>query len=276
MSLALRPFLNRQRSGIHAFTLSVTAVFLYLLYSGAAASPNLDVPYVPTPPDVVNRMLEMAEVQPDDYLIDLGSGDGRIVITAVRDWGVHEALGVDIDPERVAEARDNASQAGIANRAKFKEGDLFETDFSDATVLTMYLLRSVNERLRPTILNELDPGTRVVSHAFDMGDWQPDQSDVINGHKVFLWVVPARVEGSWQLTTQDGEEIPLSLTQEYQNIEARAEINGQTIDLDAEGLRGNEISFTLGADRYVGVVNGDSIEPRPEHDTTADWRAQRI
>lgn len=148
-----------------------------------------DVPYVPTPQVVVDKMLEVAGVTKNDVVYDLGSGDGRIVITAAKKYGVR-GVGVDIDPERVKEANANAAQAGVTDRVKFIEQDLFKTDLKEATVVTLYLLPEVNLRLRPKLLQELKPGTRVVSHAFDMGDWRPDQTLHVEGRTIYYWVIP--------------------------------------------------------------------------------------
>jgi len=155
-----------------AALLTVVAGFGFMAAAPSVHSHSLDVPYVPTPPEVVNRMLEVAQVGPKDFVIDLGSGDGRIAIAAVKNHGARGAMGVDINPERIAEAQANAQEAGVTDKVEFREQNLFETDFSQASVLTMYLLPDVNMVLRPKIL-ELAPGTRVVSHAFDMEDWKP-------------------------------------------------------------------------------------------------------
>lgn len=155
----------------------------------AAGRTDLDVPYVPTPPEVVDEMLRLAEVGPDDRLYDLGSGDGRIVIAAAERFGTR-GIGVDIDPERVEEANANAEAANVTDLVEFREQDLFETDFSDATVVTLYLLSEVNLRLRPRLLQELEPGTRIVSHAFDMGDWEPEAVVEVDGRQVYFWTVP--------------------------------------------------------------------------------------
>jgi SAM-dependent methyltransferase len=153
---------------------------------------DLDVPYVPTPPEVVDEMLRLAEVGPDDLLYDLGSGDGRIVIAAAERFGTR-GIGIDIDPERVEEANANAETANVTDLVEFREQDLFETDFSDATVVTLYLLSEVNLRLRPRLLQDLDPGTRIVSHAFDMGDWEPEAVVDVEGRTVYVWTVPETV-----------------------------------------------------------------------------------
>lgn len=154
-------------------------------------TPRLDVPFVPTPQQVVDKMLELANIQKTDFLIDLGSGDGRIPVTAAQRFGV-KALGVDINPQRIKEANERAEAAKVTNLVEFRQADLFETDISQANVLTMYLLPSVNMRLRPKILSDMKPGSRVVSHAFDMGDWEPQQKVVVDGRTVFLWTVPPK------------------------------------------------------------------------------------
>ncbi|WP_224249327.1 SAM-dependent methyltransferase [Hyalangium gracile] len=153
-----------------------------------------EVPFVPTPEDAVEQMLVLAGVGPRDIVYDLGSGDGRIVITAVKKYGAR-GVGVDIDPERIAEANENARTAGVSRRAEFRQGDLFDADIQDATVVTLYLLPTVNERLKPKLLAELKPGTRVVSHAFDMGDWKPAKEVEMNGRTLYLWIVPERQQG---------------------------------------------------------------------------------
>ena len=150
-----------------------------------------DVPFVPTPEKVVDGMLELAKVGPKDVVYDLGSGDGRIIIAAAKKHGAR-GVGIDIDPQRVKEARDNARRAGVADLVEFREGDLFKADISEASVITIYLLSAVNMQLRPKLLAELKPGTRVVSHAFDMGDWKPAATQKIGSSTVYYWVVPER------------------------------------------------------------------------------------
>jgi len=150
-----------------------------------------DVIFVPTPQEVVDAMLEVAKVRDGDVLYDLGSGDGRIPITAAKKFKVR-AVGIDIDPERIQEARANAKAAGVTDRVTFKQEDLFKTNFSEATVVTLYLLDSLNEKLRPRLLAELKPGTRIVSHAFRMGDWAPEKTLEVDGKMIYFWTVPAR------------------------------------------------------------------------------------
>jgi precorrin-6B methylase 2 len=147
-----------------------------------------DVPYVPTPQEVVDEMLKLADIKKGDVLYDLGCGDGRIVVTAAQRYGIR-AVGVDINPERIKEANENARKAGVLNRVKFIEGDLFETDFKEANVMTLYLLPGVNMKLRPKIQSDLKAGSRVVSHSFDMGDWEPDKTVDVDYRKIYLWVI---------------------------------------------------------------------------------------
>jgi ubiquinone/menaquinone biosynthesis C-methylase UbiE len=173
--------------------MSIVLVLIILLpvlsaqESGPPREP--DVGYVPTPQEVVDAMLKVANVGENDVVYDLGSGDGRIVITAAREFGAR-GVGVDINPRRIREARENALQNMVTDRVHFIEGDLFEVDFSAATVVTLYLLRELNLKLRPKLLSELKPGTRIVSHAFSMGDWEPLEVLNINGNTVYYWVVP--------------------------------------------------------------------------------------
>lgn len=165
----------------------------------APPRPNLDVPYVPTTPEAVEAMLKLADVKETDVVYDLGCGDGRIVIAAAKKFGAH-AVGIDIDPVRINEAKENAKKAGVENLVRFEQNDLFKADFHEASVVTLFLLSSVNLKLRPKLLQELKPGTRIVSNTFDMGDWKADKEVTIGdsaedsylSHKFFLWTVPRR------------------------------------------------------------------------------------
>lgn len=170
----------------------VAALFLAALVRPALAQ-QPDVVFVPTPQEVVDRMLEMAKVGKGDVLYDLGSGDGRIPVTAAKRFGIR-AVGIDIDPQRIAEANENARRNGVGNLVQFKREDLFKTRFSDATVVTLYLLPDLNVKLRPRLLSELKPGTRIVSHQFGMGSWKPEQTVELNGRTIYLWTVPARAK----------------------------------------------------------------------------------
>lgn len=235
------------------FKPAFTATWLALLLTAtikpthAQLDPKLDVPYVPTREAVVQAMLEMGQVRENDLLYDLGSGDGRIVITAAKERGAR-GVGIDLDPQRVQEAKANAKQAGVEDKVEFIEGDLFAVDFSKATVVTMYLLPMVNLKLRPRILSELPPGTRVVSHAFDMNDWQPDRKAQVSGSYVYLWIVPAPVEGTWQWRTADGKGYRVELVQQFQQVSGKAWVDGRPAQLQAAELTGDQLRLTVQAD----------------------------
>lgn len=179
---------------LHPFTfrkVGAATLFLLLLSTGYAqeAKRAPDVPYVPTPKEVVQAMLKLGGVKTGDVLYDLGSGDGRIVITAAEKFGVR-GVGIDINPERIQEANENARKSGVTNLVQFRQADLFTTDISEATVVTLYLLPSVNLKLRPKLLHDLKPGTRIVSHSFDMGDWKPEKQENVEGRMIYFWTVP--------------------------------------------------------------------------------------
>ena len=215
-----------------------------------------DVVWVPTSQVLVNKMLEMAKVTPQDYVIDLGSGDGRTVITAAK-LGAR-ALGIEYNPDMVELSKRNAAQAGVTERATFMKADLFETDFSKATVITMFLLPDINLKLRPKIL-DMRPGTRVVSNSFTMEEWTADETatvteDCSSWCTALLWIVPAKVEGTWKMS--DGQ---LVLNQTFQFLTGTYK-SGSGAGSIADGkLRGDEISFTLGAAKYTGRVNGNTM-----------------
>jgi SAM-dependent methyltransferase len=172
--------------------LHIAACILLPLAVAAAqpTAPRLDVPYVPTPNPVVDGMLKLAGVTAADTVYDLGCGDGRIVISAAKDYGA-KGVGIDINPERIQEARDNAKKANVEDKVRFEENDLFKADITKASVVTLYLLPDVNQRLRPKLLKDLKPGSRIVSHSFDMGDWKPQREEVVDGRRLYLWTVPA-------------------------------------------------------------------------------------
>jgi tRNA G37 N-methylase Trm5 len=156
---------------------------------------NLDVPYVPTPPEVVDGMIKLAGVKAGDYVIDLGCGDGRIVVAAAK-AGAAKAVGYDLDPERIKEATENAEKAGVQSKVKFLEKNLFDADIKGASVITLYLLPGVNEKLKPRLLAELQPGSRIVSHSFAMPDWKPAKQIEVSGRTLYLWVIPPRNAGN--------------------------------------------------------------------------------
>ncbi|MBX9778048.1 MAG: 50S ribosomal protein L11 methyltransferase [Xanthobacteraceae bacterium] len=237
----------------------------------AQQQPRLDVPYVPTPQEVVDRMLQLGKVRTGEYHIDLGSGDGRIAVTSASKHGAR-SLGVDLNPVRIEEARANAKKANVSDRAIFELKNLFETDIGKADVVTMYLLPSVNLELRPKVLRDMWPGTRIVSHAFDMGDWTPDHRESVIGRTVYLWIVPARVEGRWAI--EGSHQFTVTLQQKYQEISGTAEIGGKSVPLRDASLSGAEIGFAIDIDgmpyRFQGIVSGDRIEGRRN-----EWRAAR-
>ncbi len=255
------------------------AALLALAGIGGAGAAELSVSYVPTPQEVVERMLEIAKVGPQDYLIDLGSGDGRIVVTAAKKYGAR-GFGVDLNPERIKESVENAAKAGVSDRVAFHQRDLFDTNLSDATVITLYLLPSVNLALRPKLL-ELKPGTRLVSHDFSMDDWKPDahvEMDVKekyggSGSKssVYFWIVPAKVTGPWHWQLSVGgkpQTYEITLEQKYQMISGTARVGGRSVKLQDARLRGDQISFSFSAEvngsplkhGFSGRVTGNTIE----------------
>lgn len=253
--------------------------------------PRLDVPYVPTNVPTVEAMLRVANVGPNDFVIDLGSGDGRILITAARLHGAR-GFGVDLDPQRVKESVENARAAGVADRVRFFQRNLFDTRIAEATVVTLYLLPRVNLELRPRLLAELKPGTRVVSHDFDMGDWQADLRVRVRdaGSEIYFWVIPAQVTGRWRVQAtvprgRDGFEVVFK--QKYQDVEAVARGLGSPVVVRDARLDGERIAFTLVDDgdyahrvRYEGKVSGDTMEGVARGDGTAPrgefkWRATR-
>ena len=163
---------------------------LTLAFAQNATLREPDVIFVPTPQNVVDEMLKVAKVGPNDIVYDLGCGDGRLVITAVQQYGAQKAVGIDINPERIAESTQNAKEAGVTDRVTFRNEDLFEADIKEATVVTLYLLNSLNLKLRPKLWRDLKPGTRIVSHAFNMGDWKPEQQLNVDGRTIYFWTVP--------------------------------------------------------------------------------------
>ena len=224
-------------------------------YQPEVGQAGKDVVWVPTPQALVDKMLDMAKLTPKDYLIDLGSGDGRTVITAAKRGS--KALGIEYNPDMVELSKRNAAKEGVSDKASFRKADLFESDFSQAQVITMFLLPSINIKLRPKILN-LKPGTRIVSNTFDMEDWKDDETATVEGCTnwctAHLWIVPAKVEGTWKLA--NGE---LAIKQTFQTISGTLK-NGNAATPITGKLHGSEISFTAGGTQYTGQVNGNSID----------------
>ena len=237
-----------------------------------SGQPGKDVVWVPTPQPLVDRMLDMANVTPQDYVIDLGSGDGRTVITAATRGA--RAHGIEYNPDMVALSQRNAAAQGVSDKATFVKADLFDSDFSMATVVTMFLLPSINLQLRPKIL-DLRPGTRIVSNAFDMEDWQADETATTPNCeqwcKALLWIVPAKVEGSWRLPQGD-----LTLTQRFQLLSGTLGSGSSATPIANGRLRGDQITFDAGGARYTGRVTGDAIDGTfTSGGRTNNWQASR-
>ena len=224
-----------------------------------------DVIWVPTPQELVDKMLDMAKVTANDYVIDLGSGDGITVITAAKRGA--RALGIEYNPDMVELSNRNAARAGVSGKARFVKADIFESDFSQATVITMYLLPQLNLKLRPKIL-DLKPGTRIVSHAFTMGEWTADQTESVETRTAYLWIVPAKVEGAWQLA--QGE---LTLKQSFQMVAGTLRTGGNTLTIANGRLRGDQISFSAGGAEYTGRVNGNTIQGTVKGSNSGSWSA---
>jgi SAM-dependent methyltransferase len=269
-----------------------SAIFLVALctpWATLAAQERLpDVRFVPTPEEVVTEMLRMAKVTKDDVVYDLGCGDGRIVITAAKVFGAR-GIGIDMDQELIKESTQNAVRAGVTDRVKFLQQDLFTTDLREATVVFLYLLTELNEKLRPKLLRELKPGSRVISHEFDMGDWKPDDKGMMPDMDIFydlqrpskkdlyyyFWVIPADVAGAWRwsVPTKTGErKYALRLSQKYQEIDGFVKSKEREIPVSDTRLKGDRISFTVKDEidgkaavmRFAGQVNGDIIQGAAE------------
>jgi SAM-dependent methyltransferase len=256
---------------------------------------QFDVPFVPTPYVVIEEMLRLANVTAQDFVMDLGSGDGRVLITAAKKFGAR-GIGVDLDGDLVAESIEAASAAGVADRVQFLQQDLFKTDISKATVITMYLLPGVMLRLRPLLL-DLKPGTRLVSHDFRLADWNPDVTTQIRKN-TFLWIVPAKVAGKWEMKinlpgadqSAAAHVVQLDLRQKYQEIDGIARFNGRHAQIWEPRLSGDRLNFVMVDDRdreneaslyFEGRVSGDVIEGRVRRgtgstQTVQDWRAVRV
>ena len=257
---------------------------------------DYDVPFVPTKQKVVEQMLKMANVNKNDILYDLGCGDGRIVITAAREFGTR-GVGIDINPLRISESKENAIKEGVADKVSFIEGDLFEANFREATVVTLYLLQWVNLELRPKFFQELRPGTRIVSHDFDMGEWEPDISTGLkndydsqlsfDNHTVYFWTLPANVSGTWELTMSDGtnrKPCVLHIDQKFQKlqgnfIDGEIKIPVKNIIIESDKLQFSneeEIKGKNSGRLFYGTVNGDYIAGTVKtKDGERTWKAKR-
>ncbi len=285
---------------LHAFIACAVLSCAALAFTPSAASQDFgDTPYVQTPANVVKAMLETAKITDKDYVVDLGSGDGRMVITAAKEYGAR-GFGVDHDARLVRLANANAAKEGVADRAKFYARDLYKTDIHRATVMSIYLLPEVNLMVRPKLFRELRPGTRIVSHDYDMGEWKPDQQFTLDApgkpvgrdpvSKVFYWVVPANVTGDWLASMRASgkpQELTLALTQKFQFAAGTVQAQGTRAELEDVKLVGAQLTFKarlpdaagqLVAHQFSGRVAGDSIEGTVKTDPNgraASWRARR-
>jgi SAM-dependent methyltransferase len=273
------------------------ALLMAGLWVSACAQPRSkkpDVEYVPTPHHVVAEMLRLVEMKPTDVVYDLGCGDGRVVITAAQQYRAR-GVGVDIDPKRIRESRANARKASVLDRVKFLQQDLFNTDIREATVVTLYLLPQLNRQLRPKLLSDLRPGTRVVSHDFDMGEWHPDKVIYVPAstyeHSVFYWVIPANVDGVWHMSVPipTGERrYLLRMQQRYQEVRGTVSAEREAILITNATLTGDHLRFTVltgiqGEEvkmAFDGRVSGDAMRGSVEVQGGAmsgryDWTAQR-
>ena len=282
-----------------SMTSSLFIFFLIVLLSWLqpvsiqAQEVNLDVPFVPTPYEVVDEMLRLAELKKGDILYDLGCGDGRIVIEAAKRAGIR-AVGIDIDPERIRESEENAIKAGVQKMVEFRCQNIFEADFSDATVVTMYLLPDVNIRLRPTILRKLRPGTRIVSHSFDMDEWEPEKHTYVAAslypHSVYLWIVPANISGIWEWKMnlkQKKTGCRLEIEQHFQKYSGQlilgdekiplpeGKVNGDLIDLvvTPAGLKDTTLRFTGRA--IKDIIKGEIQVVSGPKNSKESWEARR-
>ena len=252
-------------------TIGIFGILLLAAGSAAAQSTpapavDLDAPYVPTPAPVVKSMLSMGGVGPNDIVYDLGSGDGRLPIAAVKDFGARKGVGIDLDPVRVAEAKANAKKAGVEDRVTFHQGDMFAFDFSEATVLPLYLLPEMMIKLRPKML-DMKPGTRIVAHDYALGDWEADKFEDLGGRTLYFWVVPAKVGGTWQWR-MNGKDYSVDLGQTYQKVAGTLRTGDAKAPVEIPMLVGDSLKFEArlpGAGgtqslAFDGKVAGDSID----------------
>jgi SAM-dependent methyltransferase len=250
---------------------------------------KLDVPYEPSSEEVVRAMLEIAQVGKDDLVYDLGCGDGRIVITAAQKAGAR-GVGVDLDPERIKESLENARKAKVTDRVQFFQQDLFQTDIGKATVVMLYLWPEVNLKLRPKLLRELKPGTRVVSHSHNMGNWEPDETITVpQEHNVYFWVIPANVTGIWEWDNPgEKERYVINLSQQFQTVSGTLRLGSDEIPVKNLELRGDRLQFVaerffkgqMQTVRFTGRVQGHLIEGTAEEMTSGsqgkkNWKAKR-
>jgi SAM-dependent methyltransferase len=271
--------------------LSLAWALSFFAAAGAHAQQSLDVPFVGTPPAVMDVMLSMAKVGPDDFVVDLGCGDGRLVIAAAKKLGAR-GYGVDLDGALINEAQRAAEREGVQDRTRFEARNLYVTDFSKATVLTLYLFPRVNLDLRPRFFRELKPGTRVVSHEFDFGNWRPDAQTTVEVPDkpygpprsiVYLWIIPADASGrwAWRVPELGAATYEITLDQTFQRVSARTTAGQAAYRVEDARLSGDVLSFTLSSagrrQQYSGRINGDTISGTvTAGNATAPWTANRV
>jgi SAM-dependent methyltransferase len=275
--------------------LLLTLILTASLWGGTLYSPHqasakekleLDVPYEPTTYGIAAEMLNMANVTSEDLIYDLGCGDGRIVIMAAKERGT-KGVGVDMDPDRIRESRENAERAGVTRLVRFAEQNLFETDISNATVVMLYLWPEVNLKLRPRLLKMLKPGTRIVSHSHTMGEWGDDATREVEGHTLHFFVVPANVTGTWRWTGPEKQRNSLLLTQKFQKVKGALTIGEEKYAVTNQSLRGDRLLFSVERNRsgtkdvlsFEGRISGDTIEGGIAQGgtgrTVSRWKATR-
>ncbi len=260
---------------------------LYGLHQACAEEkPKLDVPYEPTSYGIASEMLKMADVTSNDLIYDLGCGDGRIVIMAAKELGAR-GVGVDLDPERIRESRENAKAAGVTGLVRFSVQNLFETDIRDATVMMLYLWPEVNLKVRPKLLKELKPGTRIVSHSHTMGEWEDDATREVEGHTLHFFVIPENVSGTWQWQDSEKWLNSLRLIQKFQKVKGSLTVGGETYPITNQSLRGDGLLFSVERNRpgnkdllsFQGRISGDTIEggitQTKKGSIVTRWRATR-
>ena len=286
------PHLNPPPQGGRRLALACTSAIAFFFAARALAAtpgalPDIPTPYLPSTRVAVDEMLRLAGTGPDDLVVDLGSGDGRVVIAAARDYGAR-GLGIELDPKLVAESEANARQAGVAERVEFRQGDVLVADYRAATIVTLYLLPNLVDKLKPRLLAELKPGTRIVAHDYGFSDWKPDRSVVIS-KTYHLYLVPAAVAGRWRLhaALPDGErEFDFELEQRYQEIRGGARVAGGYLPAFEARLAGDRIAFVLVEDgtsyRFEGRLQGTlsmegTVRSGPgRNPAEGAWRATRV
>ncbi|RPI72373.1 MAG: class I SAM-dependent methyltransferase [Ignavibacteriales bacterium] len=237
---------------------------MFIFFSSSYAQ---DVPFVPTPYEVVEGMLELADVKGNDVVYDLGCGDGRIVVVAAKKYGVN-GVGVDSSPERIKESNDNAKENGVTEKVKFYEQNLFETDLREASVVTIYLLSEVNIKLRPKLFQELKPGSRVVSNSFDMDEWEPEERKVVGQRNIYLWIIPENFSGNWigTMSGTNSENVNLELSQKFQKVNGTLQIGDNKYKISDVSHDGKKLHFKAAGEgdkknelRFEGELNGNEI-----------------